>query len=139
VAGYKHLIALAGDAHHMVALGKVEGLLITLRDNLSDRFLATSIKELTSLLNNLPTPQLACVVAILLAGQPGVSDPSGERLQITTSFTSKLASLLSGKDLPPEAFEYIGRLKLDANKISFAAKAEIAWNIAYLLGYKSIY
>jgi hypothetical protein len=141
MVGYKVVIELAGTLNYPEALEEVESLIITLRNNLSDRLRIIRINELASMLDVLPTSQLACVVAVLLADQSGVSDPSGERFQIISSFTSRLVSLLPDENLPPDTFELANQLvfRPGTDEASFVTKADIAWDIAYLLGYKSNY
>jgi hypothetical protein len=141
MVGYKHLLLLAGQGNYPEAFKEAEGIFITLLHNLRDRLRTVPTNELASMLDVLPAPQLASVLAILLADQSGVSDPSGERLQIVSSFTSRLVSLLFDADLPPEIFERAKQLayRPGTDEVSLVAKANMSLGIASPLCYGSIY
>jgi hypothetical protein len=139
---YKLAIDLSDDPINFEAFLEAEEIVTKLCGNLNGRLRTVPTNRLARLLNNLPTPELASVLALLLlADQSGVSDLSGERLQIITSFTSKLASLLPDEDLPPEASEYIGQLvyRPGTNNLSFEDMSKIALDTASMLSYKLHY
>jgi hypothetical protein len=141
MAGYKCAITLAGQKDYPEAFAEAEDLLITLRDNLNDRLCTVPTNELAKILDLLPVSQLASVLAALLAEESEFPDPSGERLQIISFFTSRLVYLLPDKGLPPEIFELANQIvsRPGTEEPSFKDRADIAWDIAYLLGYKSNY
>jgi hypothetical protein len=143
VLAYKTLIFCSelADSSHLEVSEEVEDLLSTLLNNLRGRLRTVPTSGLAKVLDPLPTSQLGCLVSILLADQSGVQDPSGERLQIITSFTSKLASLLPDEDLPPEASEYIDQLvyRPGTKELPLEERTEIILSMVSMLGYKLNY
>jgi hypothetical protein len=118
---------------------KSEGIRTLLCNNLSDRLRIAGISELDKLLDLLPAPQLASVLAVLFELQSEVSAPSREIVQIIPSFISKLVSLLPDEDLLPETFEIVSCFAEQLLDDDLDFEGMLAWDIASLLSYASVY
>jgi hypothetical protein len=142
VLAYKTLVfwsELRNSPHPEVS-EEVEDLLIALLNNLRGRLRTVPTSGLAKVLDPLPTSQLGCLVSILLADQSGVQDPSGERLQIITSFTSKLFSLFDNEDFDPETLETVNQVAWsDTEKLPVEGRAKKILTMVSMLGYKLIY